>query len=200
MTPQERKTWVRRMGARRAWWDRRREAIVEPGWEVVDTHVHLWDERDFPDPAGGGMLRTSRYLLDEFLRDTASGHRVAQCVYVECGSGCYADGPDDLRPVGEAEFASALAERLAASQSATRIGAVVAHADLRNPELERVLDAHEDKGRGLVRAIRHSGARLDDPSARLLAGAAPPRLYADPAFRRGVAVLGGRGLAFDAFQ
>ncbi len=30
MTPQERKIWVRAMGARSEWWDRRREAIIEP--------------------------------------------------------------------------------------------------------------------------------------------------------------------------
>ncbi len=201
MTPQERRASVRSMGARSAWWERRQEAIVEPGWEVVDAHCHLWDERDFPDPADAGSpLRTSRYLLEEFLRDTGSGHRVAQCVYVDCGSGYYAQGPENLRPVGETVFAAAVAERTAASQGATRIAAIVAHADLRDPDLDVVLDAHESHGGGWFRGIRHSGARLEDPAARLLAGAAPPGLYADPAFRRGVARLGERGLSFDAFQ
>ena len=81
MTPRERKIWVRAMGARSEWWDRRREAIVEPGWPVVDAHLHLWDERDFPDPQDAQTpLRTSRYLLNEYLRDAGSGHNVAQCV------------------------------------------------------------------------------------------------------------------------
>lgn len=200
MTPQERKNWVGMMGARRAWWDRRREAIVEPRWEIVDAHVHLWDERDLPDPQeAGACLRTSRYLLPEFLADAESGHRIAQCVYVECGSGYDTAGPAHLRPVGEAEFAAGLADELAARQ-ATAIGAIVAHADLRDPELEQVLEAYRARGRGLVRAVRHSGARLEDPAARLIAGAAPAGLYADPAFRRGVARLGEHGLAFDAFQ
>ncbi len=201
MTPQERRTWVRAMGARRAWWDRRREAVVEPEWEVVDAHLHLWDERDFPDPQDADTpLRTSRYLLDEYLHDAGSGHKVAQCVYIDCGSSYYPAGPAHLRPVGETAYAADLAERVAARAGATRIAAIVAHADLRDPDLDTVLDAHEARGGGLFRGIRHAGARLEDPSARLLAGAAPPGLYADPDFRRGVARLGERGLTFDAFQ
>jgi predicted TIM-barrel fold metal-dependent hydrolase len=89
---------------------------------------------------------------------------------------------------------------MAARDSVTRIGAIVVHADLRDPDLDVVLDAHENHGGGLFRGIRHSGARLEDPSARLLAGAAEPGLYADPDFRRGVTRLGERGLTFDAFQ
>ena len=201
MTPQERKIWVRAMGARLEWWNRRRESIVEPDWEVVDAHLHLWDERDFPDPQDADTpLQTSRYLLDEYLRDAGSGHKVAQCVYIDCGSSYYTDGPAHLRPVGETAYAADLAGRMAGRACATRIGAIVAYADLRDPDLDSVLDAHESRGGGLFRGIRHSGARLEDPSARLLAGAAQPGLYADPDFRRGVARLSERGLTFDAFQ
>ena len=193
------------MGARTEWWGRRPEAIVAPEWEVVDAHLHLWDERDFPDPQDpDNPLRTSRYLLDDYLRDVAGGdgggHRVTQCVYIDCGSNYCTDGPAHLRPVGETAYAADLAVRMASRQTVTRIGAIVAHADLRDPDLDVVLEAHETSGRGLFRGIRHAGARLDDPSARLLAGAAEPGLYADPDFRRGVARLGERGLTFDAFQ
>jgi L-fuconolactonase len=76
----------------------------------------------------------------------------------------------------------------------------VAHGDIRNPRLDDVLDAHEKASGGLLRGIRHSAARLEEPSARLIAGAAPPGLCHDKDFRRGVALLGERGLAFDAFQ
>lgn len=201
MTPEERKLWVRRMGARCEWWDRRREVVVEPDVEFVDAHCHFWEERDVADPQDDRFtLRTSRYLPDEFLRDSGTGHRVAQCVYVECGSAYRTEGPEHLRPVGETEFAVGLAERLAAREGVTDIAAVVAHADMRDPHLGAVLDAHEERGRGRFRGIRHSAARLEDPAARLLAGAAPPGLYLDPDFRRGVALLGARGLTFDAFQ
>ncbi|MEJ8573544.1 amidohydrolase family protein [Microbaculum marinum] len=201
MTPQERRTWVRAMGARADWWKRRQEAIVAPDLEVVDAHLHLWDERDFPDPQdAANPLRTSRYLVDEYLRDAGRGHTVTECVYIDCGSSYYTDGPASLRPVGETEYAAGLAEAMAASGGPTRIGAIVGFADLRDRDLDTVLDAHEARGGGLFRGIRQSGARLEDPSARLLAGAAPPGLYAEPAFRRGVARLGERGMTFDAFQ
>ena len=199
MTPQERKTWIGMMGARGAWWDLRREAILEPDWECVDTHFHLWKEQLFPDPQEGTLsLRTSRYLLDEFLDDACAGHKVTQAVYVECGSEYRTEGPSNLRVVGETEFAARLARQQASSFP--QIGAIIAHADLRDPDLPTVLDAHREAGGSLFRGVRQSGARLEDPAARLIAGAAPPGLYADPAFRRGLALLGDRGLIFDSFQ
>lgn len=197
MTPEDRKTWVALMGARSDWWALGAEPALAPGTDIVDAHVHLWDARDFPDPATGEALRTSRYLIEELQRDT-TGHRVAQVVYVECGSGWRTDGPANLRPVGETEFASAMAARLAALGGPV-IAAIVAHADMRDPGLDAVIDAHRAVEPGLVRGLRHSAARLADPAARLLAGAAPPGLSADPAYRRGVARLGERGLTFDAF-
>lgn len=201
MTPQERNFWIRQMGARRQWWDLRKEAIIEPDWAVVDSHFHLWDTRELPDPLGeGNAPHTSRYLLEEFIQDTDSGHDVSECVYIECGSGYHKAGPEHLRPVGETEFAVTMAERLVSLEASSAIKAIVAHADLRQPNLEMVLDAHQKKGSGLFRGIRQSAARLDNPSARLIAGAAPAGLSFDPDFRRGVALLGDREFSFDAFQ
>jgi predicted TIM-barrel fold metal-dependent hydrolase len=200
MTPQEREYRVRQMGARHDWWALRREPVLAPEQEVVDAHFHLWGERDFPDPAvPDAMLRTSRYLLEEFLADARDGHRVTQAVYIECGSGYRTDGPEHLRAVGETEWATRMAAQSASGSNTETIAAIVAHADLRHPELEMLLDRHEMAGAGRLRGVRQSAARLEDPSARLLAGAAPPGLYADPAFRRGLACVAERGLAFDAF-
>lgn len=200
MTPQERQAWVRRMGARRDWWDSRPEDVVEPGWEVVDAHIHLWEERDFPDPSGAATpLRTSTYMLPELAADLGAGHRVGDVIYVECGSGHRADGPPHLRPVGEAVFALAQAAAMAGQVSGTRIGAAVLQSDLADSRLEEILDAYRDVAGGFISGIRQSGARLEDPAARLLAGAARRGLYAEPAFLRGLAMVGERGLVFDAF-
>ena len=175
MTPQERKTWIGMMGARGAWWDLRREAILEPDWECVDTHFHLWKEQLFPDPQEGTLsLRTSRYLLDEFLEDACAGHKITQAVYVECGSEYRTEGPSNLRVVGETEFAARLARQQAGKSP--QIGAIVAHADLCDPDLETVLDAHREAGGGLfliVISVLVSGPVLARPlgwgAARLLA-------------------------------
>ena len=200
MTPQERQAWVRRMGTRREWWDSRAEDVVEPDWDIVDAHIHLWEERDFPDPSGDAApLCTSRYMLPELLADIGAGHRVTGIVYVECGSGYRPDGLSHMQPVGEAEFASRQAGELARVAPGTQLGAAILHADLTSPHLAQLLDAYREVGRRLVTGIRQSGARIEDPSARLLAGAARRGLYTEPAFLYGLAGLGDRGLVFDAF-
>ncbi len=60
------------MNDRTAWLDSTVEEALEPELEICDPHHHLWD---YPD---------SRYLVDEFLADAGSGHRVIQTVFVEC--------------------------------------------------------------------------------------------------------------------
>ena len=47
-----------------AWWAQRKEEILEPPLEIVDPHHHLWDRTGH------------RYLLDQLLADTASGHNI----------------------------------------------------------------------------------------------------------------------------
>ena len=76
--------------------------------------------------------REDRYLVDELLADTGAGHRVLETVFVECGSAYRADGPAELRPVGETEFVVAAArEAERRPGNATRIAGIVAFADLR---------------------------------------------------------------------
>lgn len=201
MTPEERAIRVHQMGARHDWWALRHEPALDSELEVVDAHFHLWDARDFPDPASpGALLQTNRYLLDEFLADArGAGHRVAQAVYIECGSGYRTDGPEHLRCVGETEWAAKQAAQSKASDGTETIAAIVAHADLRHPDLDTLLDAHTAAAGGRLRSIRQSAARLENPADRLLAGAAPRGLYADPALQRGLARVAERGLIFDAF-
>src|SRR5262249_61372101 len=78
----------------RAGW---REEILDPDLPVVDPHHHLWDRPGW------------RYLLDELLADLNSGHRVVATVFVQCREMHRADGPEELRPVGETEFVNGVA-------------------------------------------------------------------------------------------
>jgi hypothetical protein len=87
-----------------AWWAQRKEEILEPALEIVDPHHHLWDR--------GGH----RYLLDQLLADTDSGHNISQSVFVECGSMYRADGPAEMKPVGEIEFVDGTAAMSASGQ------------------------------------------------------------------------------------
>jgi predicted TIM-barrel fold metal-dependent hydrolase len=160
------------------------EPIVDPGQRMVDAHHHLW-------PPGEGMA----YGLDELAADADCGHDVVRTVFVECRSSYRTEGPPELAPVGETEFVAG-----AAALSGGLIGGIVAHADLRLPELDDVLDAHVEAGRGLLRGIRHSLSRGDRADGLRIAGRAPAGLSEDPAFRAGVARLGARGLTYDTWQ
>jgi len=151
---------------------------------MVDAHHHLWRP-------GEGMA----YGLEELAADAGSGHDVVRTVFVECRSSYRTDGTPELAPVGETEFVAG-----AAAASGGLIGGIVAHADLRLPELDHVLDAHVEAGRGLLRGIRHSLSRGDRADRLQIPGRAPAGLAEDPAFRAGVARLGARGLTYDTWQ
>ncbi len=167
------------------WLDLVIEDVVEPDLPIVDPHHHMW-------PPGGRLP----YGLAQLHADTGSGHRVEQTVFVECGAAYRASGPDDLAPVGETEFVAGEAHR----DPAHLIAGIVAHADLRSPRLDEVLDAHDAAGRGLFRGIRDPLSHAREPELLRIAGRAPAELYLDPVFRAGVARLGERGLTYDTWQ
>src|SRR5438552_2935759 len=108
------------------------EDVLEPGLPICDPHHHLWDHPG------------RRYLLDELLADTGSGHDVRATVFVECLSMYRAQGPASLRPVGETEFVNGIAAMSASERyGPTRVAAgIVSFADLTLGEaVGPVLDA-----------------------------------------------------------
>jgi len=173
------------------WLARRGEAILDPGQVIIDPHHHLWDHPG------------NRYLLPDFLADAGSGHRIAGTVYIECGSMYRQDGDPLLRPVGETSFAAGIASAAAAGgRDACRVAAgIVAHVDLLAGDgAARALDAHEAAAGGRLRGVRNISAWHPDPAARGSLADPPPGMLGEPAFRRGFAHLGRRGLAFDAWM
>jgi predicted TIM-barrel fold metal-dependent hydrolase len=174
-------------------------AVIDPEREIVDPHHHLWPPRG--DGAGAGGAFPTQYLLDDLHADTGSGHRVTRTVFIECRAAYRPDGPRHLRPVGETEFVADVAEQSESTPGATVAG-IVAHADLTLPpdELDEVLDGHEAAGRGRFRGIRDALSSAPPDVALLIPGRAAPDKAADPAFRRGVARLGERGLTYDTWQ
>jgi predicted TIM-barrel fold metal-dependent hydrolase len=190
------------------------EPVVEPDLPIVDPHHHLWS---YPERGGYQPV----YLLDDLHADTGSGHRVVATVFVECGWAYRTDGPPEMREVGETADVAGSAVESTAGDGATddgatgngsatdgaagdgaRIAGIVGSCDLRlDPAtLDRVLDAHEQAGRGLFRGIRHRVAHDPTGSARTSrADDNPPGLLLDERFRAGVALLGRRGLTFDAW-
>jgi L-fuconolactonase len=169
--------------------DRRKEPIVEPE-PIVDPHHHLWDRPGW------------RYLLDDLLIDTNSGHNVVATVYVQARSMYRASGPEEMRPVGETEFVNGVAAMSASGiYGKTNVcAAIVGHADLTlGARAEPVLAALVRAGGDRFRGVRHITA-WDADATLVNAAYRPPRgLMADKHFREGVAVLSQLGLSFDAW-
>jgi L-fuconolactonase len=187
------------------------ETILEPHIPIIDPHHHLWDRLGarlvgFPPSNHGFMAiiqRVGRYLLDELLADLNSGHDVRATVYLECGAMYRADGPEEMKPVGETEFVNGVAAMTASGVygDVRACAAIVGHADLRlGAAVEDVLRAHVAAGQGRFRGIRQSASHDDDPNVLgPLAGRVPAGLYRDPSFRAGFAVLERLDLSFDAW-
>ena len=175
-----------------AWLNQVQEVVIDPDRPIIDPHHHLW-------PDAGGR---SPYLLADLWADTGSGHRIEKTVFIECRASYRADGPAHLRPVGETEFVARLARASRDGGGGAVIAGIVGHADLRLPraQLTELLQAHEAAAEGLFRGIRHAGACDPQPEALSIPGRAPPGLYADAAYRNGLALLGELGHSFDTWH
>ena len=172
-----------------AWLGQVVEEIVEPDLPICDPHHHLWDHPD------------SRYLLDELLADTASGHNVVSTVFVECASMYRSEGPPALRPVGETEFVNGVAAMSASGQYGKLRAClgIVSFADLNlGPAVGEVLDAHRSVT-PRFKGIRHAAGWDASPDVRNSHTDPFEHMLLDETFRQGFAELGSRGLSFDAW-
>ena len=165
------------------------EEILEPDLPICDPHHHLWDH-----PA-------SRYLLDELLADTGSGHNVVSTVFMECMAMYRADGPEALRPVGETEFVNGVAAMSASGGygDGRMCASIVGFVDLTLPDAGPVLDA-QMLASPRFRGIRHASGWDASDAVRNSHTNPTEGLLGDDAFRRGFAELGKRGLTFDAWM
>lgn len=184
------------------------EPVLESDLPIVDPHHHLWDRRGYAAPATGehpfmtAIADAQRYLLDELLADTGAGHNVVATVFVECGAFYKADGPPELRVVGETEFVNGVAAMSASgTYGATRACAgIVSRADLTlGDAVQPVLEAHVVAGGGRFRGIRNSASFDADPAVLGPLNRSEGGLYLRDDFRAGFKHLAPMGLSFDAW-
>src|SRR6202790_2490942 len=181
----------KRTAEREAWLAQTTEPVLESALPIIDPHHHLWDHPG------------SRYMLDEILRDTGTGHRVLATVFVECASMYRADGPEAMRRVGETEFVNGIAAMSASGGLGdTRIAAgIVSFADLAlGAAVEEVLEAHIPAAPARFRGIRHAAGYDEHPDVRNSHTNPPKDLYQSKRFREGFAKLNKLNLSFDAWQ
>ena len=161
---------------------------ADDSWTIVDAHQHFqslsdaaypWLDPDRPEPLEGDLTPIRRdYLPADYRRDML-GLGIVKTVHVQNGR-----NPHD--PLDETRWLSAPAEREGMPD------AIVAYADLAEPDAERLLEAHASFPR--VRGIRQILNWHEEPRLRSAPG---PDLMESQQWRRGFARLAALGLSFD---
>lgn len=166
-----------------------KEAPLDPQLPIIDAHQHL-------------VAPDHRYLLEDYLADVNSGHRILASVCVEARVMHRAAGPVPMKPVGETEFFNGQAAMSASGgYGQTRVAqAIVPYADLsQGAAVQEVLEAHLQAGGGRVRGIRHMTTYSDEPALASVYHWKTGDVLMDPKFRAGFARLAPLGLSFDAW-
>lgn len=159
--------------------------MIEAG--IIDAHLHLWDldQYHYPwlDDTGSEDLRRN-YLPEHYAQD-AKDVNVTATVHVQ------AELDHAVDPVAETSWLQSLATA-SGSEGAAVPTVCVGYADLRAPNLDDVLDRHQQHA--LFRGVRQQ-AWYDPDSAK----ADIPRynLLDDPTWLAGLRMLAARGLTFD---
>jgi predicted TIM-barrel fold metal-dependent hydrolase len=172
------------------------EPTVEPEIPICDPHHHFWDFRS-------GRIPYQRYLLHELAADINSGHNVRSTVFIEARAMYRADGPEELRPVGEVEFVQGLA---AASASGLygpgrAAAAIVGHANLNlGARVEPVLEALQSASPNRFRGIRHSVTWDPHPEVENTAAHKQEGQLGSDGFRAGARVLARMGLSLEGWM
>jgi len=185
------------------------EDILEPALPIIDPHHHLWDRRplarsgaDISQPFSQTVMMNAYYDFDALFADATSGHRVIGTVFMECGAYYRAGAGNALKVVGEVEYVNGVAAQGASGLYGDfrPCAAIVGHADLMlGEDVREVLEALDRAGNGRFRGIRHRGAWDADPDLLGHPFQCGEKAYYEPAFRKGLGVLGSMGFSFDAW-
>jgi hypothetical protein len=176
---------------RQEWLAKRTEQILEPDLLIVDPHHHLWDAPRY------------RYMFPELLADLGSGHNIVATMYEQAREMYRADGPEELKSLGETEFITGVAAMSASGKYGPTkcIAGITGFVDLRlGSRAKGIIERHISVSDGRLRAIRNGSTWSEDPVLKPMSSGMPQGLLLDKTFREGVATLAGLNLAFDAWM
>ena len=171
------------------------EPTLEPELPICDPHHHNWDFRT-------DRIPYHRYLLHELIADINSGHNVRSTVFVEAGAMYRADGPQEMRPVGEVEFVQGLAAASASGlYGSSRVAAgIVGSADLNlGDRVEPVLEALQSASPNRFRGVRHSVTWDPHPEFANRARSNIKGQLESSAYRTGARILARMGISLEAW-
>jgi L-fuconolactonase len=172
------------------WLAKRQEQAIEPDLPIVDPHHHMWDRPH------------NRYLSEDLLADVNTGHNIVATCFEECREMYRAEGPQELKSLGETEFVTGIAAMSASGKyGKTRcIAGIIGNVDLRiGGRAADILGHHVTISGGRFKGIRNGATWHADPSLEIYCSGAPEGLYRDRKFREGFAALAALGLSFDAW-
>jgi predicted TIM-barrel fold metal-dependent hydrolase len=175
------------------------EAPIDPDLPIIDSHHHLFDQAS--DRLYHHVAKR-RFLLDDYLEFLGDGYNVVASVAVQCRSMYRAEGPEELRIIGETEFLNGQAAMAATGlYGKCRVAAgIVGGAELRQGDAIRTtLEAHKAAGGARFKGIRQDALWDADPTILGNRFDWGPGLYLRDDFRRGLSHLAPLGLSFDAF-
>ncbi|MES3001501.1 MAG: amidohydrolase family protein [Pseudomonadota bacterium] len=167
------------------------EPVLDAAQPIVDAHHHLWVRP--PSPA---------YFAAEMVRDIEeSGHDVRASVFAECRSMYRRGGEEELKPLGELEFANGVGAVCASGAHGPRLlcAGIVGFTDLRSPRAGENLAQMQARAPERFSGIRQIGWWHPDASVANLSVQPPPPqgLFEDRHFLAGMKSLGELGLSFD---
>ena len=180
----------RKLADLNAWTKQVHEPALEPELPILDPHHHVWDDQ------------RGRYLMHELAEDTGSGHNIVATVFIEAGSMYRAEGPEEMKPVGEVEFVNGIAAMSASGRygKTRHCAGIVGHADLMlGDRVQPVLEALIGAGDGRFRGIRHGLVWDTGNAAKFGRRQVPRHQMLDPVFRKGFARLQPLNLSFEAW-
>src|SRR5258705_3119788 len=168
---------ARHLPIRKDWLAATQEPALEPVRPIIDPHHHLWDRPG------------NRYLFHDLLEDLNSGHNIRATVFLECREMYRAEGPPELRSLGETQFVAGVSAMSESGKysAAHACAGIIGNVDFRvGSRAKGILEQHIILSGGRLRGIRNCGSLHADPSLRIFTSRSAEERYLDRASRDGV--------------
>ena len=175
------------------------ESPLEPELPIIDPHLHNWHVL----PAPGSLMQPHRFLFDEMQEMVAAKraqrhpHRLRRMP-----RDARADGPEEMRPVGESEFANGIAAMCASGNygSLRACHRIVSTANLLlGAAVRPVIEAHAAAAGERFRGIRMATAWSSEGLFGFPPDPAMQGLMTRPAYHEAAGVLCDMGYSLDVW-
>ena len=182
---------ARHLPIRKDWLAATQEPALEPDRPIIDPHHHLWDRPG------------NRYLFHDLMEDLDSGHNIRATVFLECREMYRAEGPPELRSLGETQFVAGVSAMSESGKygAAHACAGIIGNVDFRvGSRAKGILEQHIILSGGRFRGIRNGATWHSDPSLRVFTSGSGEGLYVDRTWREGFAALAPLNLTFEAWM